>query len=172
MDIRLMLMPGLFLGLVGCVGGEAPHGPELLVPEDVELRWDDAFNGVGDGRAALVPVDVMAYDGDSGDPLGAVSIDMLAGEGAELLPADAITAVDPDDDLADLEVYDAWEDRYVAIDPDAPSLSRIGTDAWGLARVYVLIDAFPADAEGNGFAPVPVVVSMGETDDTFLLVPR
>jgi hypothetical protein len=88
-----------------------------------------------------------------------------------------VRVVDPDACAGSVEggadcvvQWDAWRDRYFDLTDDAFP-SRLHTDAWGLARLYMHVDAFPSDA-GDDFAPIEVVVSMGELDDTFLLVPR
>jgi hypothetical protein len=56
--------------------------PALLVPDSVLLRWDAAWDGDDDGLAALVPVDVMAYDAATGAPLADVLVSLTPGDGA------------------------------------------------------------------------------------------
>ncbi len=94
------------------------------------------------------------------------------GEGGIVAPDD-VRLDEPDLAGDSAWVWDAWRDRYfVFTSPEEPLLAsaRLRTDGTGLARFYVLADAFTPVEEG--FAPLPVVVSMGLTDDTFLLVPR
>ena len=175
---RLPVISVAFVALTACgVGDEASEVPQLLVPDDVEVHWDRSFNGVDDGVVALVPVDLMIYDRTTGEPLADVVIDVTAlSAEAGLIEPDAVLRVDPE--IQDGEwLLDAWRDRWFEfVDADlgpAGSL-RVRTDAWGLARVYVYADAFPAAsaADDGVFAPIPIVVSMGITDDTFLIVPR
>jgi hypothetical protein len=155
---------------------DAGDGPQLLVPDDIELHWSAAFNGTDDGRVALVPVDVMIYDGATGAPLGDVDLDVqvLAGDAYVVAP-ESVLPVDPTDAGAPDVVWDAWRDRYFAHTESRAGASRARTDATGLARLYLEADAFPVDsgdADTAVFNAIPVVVSMGITDDTFLLVPR
>jgi hypothetical protein len=66
-----LLVP-LLPGLVAC-GQEAVEA-ELLLPEEVTVGWDRAYNGRDDGLGALVPVDVMVYEGTTGNPLPGVVV--------------------------------------------------------------------------------------------------
>jgi hypothetical protein len=175
----MKLLAAIPLASVAVLGGcfeDTSDVPQLLVPEDVELHWDASFNGREDGRVALVPVDVMIYEGSSGEPLGDVPLDVHAGSGGVagiVDPADVVPQA-PDLEPAGNAVWDAWRDRWFAFVDGAPPPQaeiRTRTDASGLARFYVMADAF-APVEGDVFAPIPIVVSMGITDDTFLLVPR
>ena len=162
----------------GCAFEEDAGGPVLLVPEDIALHWDAAFDQQDDGRAALVPVDVMAYDGTTGEPLAFVDIEVesLAVD-VGLVLSDAVIPLESwEIDGSDPAVFtwDIWRDRYFALEPAdlwPVSAVRVQTDASGLARVFVFADGFERD-ENGAFAPAPIVVSMGATDDTFLLVPR
>jgi hypothetical protein len=152
---------------------------ELLVPDDVGLHWDRAYNGVGDDRVALVPVDVMVFESESGEPLVDVALDIqpVAGH-VSLLHFDAVAPLDAADCAERPCLWDARRDRYFEVaagssDADAggsePDVVR-HTDRDGLARFYVLVDSFPGD--GVEFAPVPVLVSMGIDEATFQLVPQ
>ena len=161
------------LALAACGFDGRVDDAQLLVPEDIELHWDRSFNGAEDGRVALVPVDMMIYDGASGEPVAdhPIDIQIISGDAAIVGPEDVLPA-DPELDSEDLPIWDAWRDRYVVlVSEDRASSARVTTDATGLARVHLFVDRF-AEVEGRGFAPIPVVVSMGVTDDTFLLVPR
>jgi hypothetical protein len=167
--LTMPLLPFAFLG--GCVLGES-DAPQLLVPEDIEVQWDAPFDGTDDGRVALVPVDVMIYDGASGEALSDVEVEVsTTWHDAGFVVPDDVSAVGVTDTSSDDVVWDAWRDRYFAVDR-VDSALRIRTDASGLARVYVFADSFPTSGTGAGSQPIPVVVSMGITDDTFLLVPR
>ncbi|MBW1877569.1 MAG: hypothetical protein JRI25_09090 [Deltaproteobacteria bacterium] len=161
-------------GLEGGMAGES----QLLVPEDLELHWDASFNRVDDGLAVLLPVDVMVYDGASGEPLDGVALELRGTvPGATLVFPEAVAVVGPEETEAVGLWWDAWRDRYFEFDVDEslePSLLlQTETDATGLARVYVFVDSFPEDdLEFGGFAPASVTVSMGELDESFLLIPR
>lgn len=173
---RLPVVSVALVALTACGVEDTSEVPQLLVPDDVEVHWDRSFNRVDDGVVALVPVDLMIYDRTTGLPLANVVIDVHAlSPDAGLIEPDAVLRADPE--LDGEWLWDAWRDRWFEfIDPEiGPTASlRVRTDAWGLARVYVYADAFPAASAGDAgvFAPIPIVVSMGITDDTFLLVPR
>jgi hypothetical protein len=148
----------------------APDGA-LLIPADVDVTWDEAWNGVDDGVAAFVPVDVMAYDAATGDALPGVPVGLLIdGVAAEAIaPRDLLV---PDDDCgADCgDEWDAWGDRWVApTDAGAASLDGV-TDDDGLVRWTVRIDAFPTSA-GTAM-PQAVSVFGLDLDETFLIAPR
>lgn len=142
----------------GCVDdGVAPEGARLLLPDAVRVTWDDAFNGVDDGLGTLVPVDLMVYDGATGEPLELVDIRFAA-----LAPAAEILA--PSDiDLASGAcrtcVWDAGRDRYLGW---RVGTSSAQTDDDGLARVYVWVDAFPS--RDGVLAPVEVAVDLPTSD--------
>ena len=158
----------LLLGTSGCVELGAEE-PELLVPDDVALRWDTAFNGAGDDLVALVPVDVMVYEAESGEPLESVVIDVIAeDEGTHVVAFDTVLPLDAEDCEGTPCLWDAWRDRYLELAPLAAG--PLSTDADGLARLYLMVDAFPVD--GADFAPVSVLVSMGITEASFQLVPQ
>jgi hypothetical protein len=170
------------VAVAALASGCAAEDPEqVLVPEDVDVRWDRAFNGVDDDRAVLIPVDVMIYQGESGLPVSEVEVTATAplGEMALVDPA-AITPAEGDPDA----FWDAWSDRYFTLDDSVPT-GRIGaplrlvTDNAGIVRFYVWVDSFPpatpelqqADP-GAEWSALPIVVDIGEIDDTFLIVPR
>lgn len=159
----------LLFGASACV--DAGREAELLVPDDVALHWDDAFNGADDARVALIPVDLMVYTRESGEPVGDVELVVEpAFEGVEVLPFDDVVPVDAD--RCDHCVWDAWRDRYVELlDGERWSVEPLRTDENGLARAYVLVDAFPPTDAGD-FDAVPVTVSMGMTEADFHLVPQ
>lgn len=163
-----ILLPLAVLG--GCVLGE-PDAPQLLVPEDIEVPWDSPSEGNGDGRVALVPIDVMIYDGASGEAHADVAVEVsTTWAHAGFVAPDDLIAVGSNESESDDVVWDAWRDRFFAIDR-VRATYRLRTDAFGLGRVYVFADSFPIGTEGVP-TPIPVVVSMGAMDDTFLLVPR
>lgn len=141
---------------------------ELLVPEDVAFHWDRSFNGEDDDRVALVPLDLMVYGSESGEPVAGVALQVEPGFGLiEVLHADQVLPRDAEDCGACS--WDAWRDRYVEFaDSEAPE--GLFTDDDGLARAFLLVDAFP---EGElGFEPVPVTVASGSGEAIFHLVPQ
>lgn len=172
---RLFLLGPLLLAACGLEGSASD--PQLLVPDDVMLRWDESFNGVEDGLAALVPVDVMVYDGTTGDPLGDVEL-VFEGEvpGALLVLPEGVVLVDDELCLECEPWWDAWRDRYFELAEDE-GLEPVGTltvqtDETGLARVYVFLDSFQGGTRDGGLDPASVTVTMGELDEAFSLVPR
>lgn len=170
-----LALPLVALSLAPACGFDGDvSGPQLLVHDAVEVHWDRSFDALDDGVVALVPIDVMVYDGATGLALSDVALDFQALAGASVvLPAD-VWPTDPQSETIDASVWDAWRDRYFVVDESAMSdVVRVRTDGSGLARVYVLADAFPAGTSAEQeFDAIPVVVSMGVTDDTVMLVPR
>lgn len=156
-----------------CVPQVAADGAALLVPEDVELHWDDSYNAVEDDLGALVPVDVMVYDPNTGEPLES-EVFQLRGAGVRFVTADEDVLFDPNP-CGPPCVWDAYRDQYVEVDvrmgrDSAESSVILSTDELGLGRVHVFVDAFPE--EGDGFSAIPVHVSLGGVVDTFFIIPR
>lgn len=142
---------------------------QLLVPSEVEVDWDEAFNGADDDIAALVPVDVMVYDGLSGEPVvGEEVVIRTNASGVRLLHVDTVRTADVDQDDT---VWDVWRDRYVSLDEGAdPALALAArTDSTGLARVYVMVDEFRGI---DDWSPASVTVQTATLEEPLLLVPR
>lgn len=168
---------GLLLPLVlGCRDGSVEV--QVLTPDDVEVTWDQSFNRVDDGVGALVPVDVLVYEGVTGAPLEAVEVEVRVDDLALVFPHHEVVWLDDADDrissddarLDDTVTWDVWLDRWIELGPAGSSLT-LTTDSDGLVRFYVYADAF----EGTttlGLAPLVVVVSTEANDETFALVPR
>jgi len=160
--------------LAGCALEESPREVQILVPEDVEVDWDVSFDGLDDGLAALVPVDVMVYRGQSGEPVAGVPLLLRGvGVGVSLLPVSAVLSANVDD-LAPVW-WDAWRDRYVTVDAgvgaDGPRRALVThTDETGLAQVYVFIDRFEGSSEGA--RPAVVTVTGSALEESFVLRPR
>ena len=151
---------------------EEGSDPQLLLPDAVAVAWEPAYDAQGDGLGALVPVDVMAYDGASGEPLGDVELLLWTNDGvAWPVASDQVFVVDPDACPRCELLWDARRDQFLDLVPVVDTLP-LSTDADGLARIYVYVDAFPASEDGDEFASLPVVVSMGDAEQTFLLLPR
>lgn len=149
--------------LAGCSEeGRTSVGAQLLVPDHVEVRWDDRLNLGSDGLGILVPVDLMVYEGATGEPLDMVRLDVNAGPEAIVLDLDDVEPLASD--CVDC-VWDSGRDRYVVL-PDADAQQRpLLTDADGLARIYVWIDAFPTS--GPDLLPIEVDVDSEESGATF-----
>lgn len=160
------------------IAGTAACGAEverqLLIPEDVELLWTDAFNRVDDGLGAFVPVDLMVYDGASGDPVDGVSLDLQTShESIGLVSVDEVTVAEAADCGDCAMVWDSVGDRNLVVEQldSWPATERtVRTDAGGVVRLYVYVDSFPT--EGAEFLPVAVTVSSEVQDDAFSLLPR
>ena len=131
---------------------------QLLVPDDVEVDWDHSFNAMDDGVGALIPIDVMVYDGSTGEPLADTEIELVAEDGAWLVNAHAVVPVEPDSCGGCVWFWDTWTDRTFAFDAVDPTmqLSEV-TDRDGIARVYVFVDAF-AEVDAD-VVPLTVEVS-------------
>jgi hypothetical protein len=159
MTVRPLAPLLLAVGLVACVDdGTAPEGARLLLPDAVTVNWDEAFNGVDDGVGTMVPVDLMVYEGSTGEPLEQVDILFAAlAPGAEILAAPDITVVSA---ACSSCVWDAGRDRYVSW---RAGTSSARTDEDGLARVYVWVDAFPhADGTESADGRVEVAVALAD----------
>jgi hypothetical protein len=147
---------------------EEMAGQQLLVPNDVPLQWDESFNGLGDGLGAVVPIDVMVFEGLTGEPLGSVSLDVDASYEGVGIPV-LVEVVEPDSCMDCVFVWDAYRDRYVDLVPEnADSTAVVQTDVDGLVRVFLYVDAFPVD-ENGGFAPVSVTVSSEVATEQFIV---
>lgn len=169
-------LPAFFPLLLAACGTEPSSEAELLLPELVSVAWEDAYNAQNDGLGALVPVDVMVYDGASGEPLRDVEVQVWTDDVAAWpTSAEGVVVVSPTDPTAFtstfLQVWDAARDQFVAFEP-VDGIDLV-TDDGGVARLYVFVDAFPEDdREDSGFGPIRVVVTMDEIDELFWLAPR
>ncbi|MCB9678363.1 MAG: hypothetical protein H6737_24890 [Alphaproteobacteria bacterium] len=139
MNLRPLLPVAAAAMLVACVDdGGAPEGAQLLVPDRVEVNWDDGFDATGDGVGAMVPVDLMVYEGTTGEPLEAIDLELVTStDEIELVESESIEVLHSDCTAC---VWDAMRDRYVGW---ASPTTRTQTDSDGLARVYVWVDSFP-----------------------------
>lgn len=162
------------LALAGCATADQ-GGAQLLVPDQVRIDWDASYNAVDDGLGALIPLDVMVYDGATGRPLSDVGVTLFVDDDEEVaaVPVQAADFLDPTAPEAAEALWDSRHDQYfrlhVPSDTDGGRTVAQATDAAGLARWYLYVDAFPGDP--SAFEPIPITVSDG-TDETFLLTPR
>ena len=193
---RIPIAASAALALLSGCGETADSGEtQLLVPDDVSLHWDLRFNGQDDGLGALVPVELMVYETESGEPVGGVVVKVQSEhDGMVIVPLEDVVLVDSGecDDCAFL--WDAWRDQYFEYafveQAEIPGGSiEVETDENGLVRVYLYVDAFPNSEFANGefangefangefasagdFASVSVLISTGISDETFYLVPQ
>ncbi len=146
---------------------------ELLLPGPIDVAWEGAYDGENDGLGALIPVDVMAYDGASGRPLTNVELEVWAESGtAWPVPVEQVVVVEPDDECTECELlWDAERDEFLH-EISVVDILPLSTDADGLARLYLYVDTFPEGDGGADFGDLAVLVSMGTTEETFLLLPR
>jgi hypothetical protein len=154
--MKHVVLASVFLVGAACVDEEEPR---LLVPDGIEVAWEDAYNLGGDGLGALVPVDVMAYDGASGEPLAGVELLVWTeDDGAWPVPTEGVWLVDPDEEPA---FWDAARDQFVMLELGDDPLTLV-TDASGLARSYIYVDTFPTSSGSTGseegFVPMSAVV--------------
>ena len=162
--------------LVGCAVEESASGPQLLIPDTITVDWDESLNDVDDGLVALVPVDVMVYDAQSGEPLNNVEVE-LGGSAPDTLLVSAVdvqpihqydAASVPSDELT----WDAWRDRYVDLsEVEMGDRLAVRTDDTGLARVYVLVDRFVMDRTGVAVTTT-VTVTTEDSEQSLALHPR
>lgn len=175
--------------------------PALLVPDSVHLRWDAAWDGDEDGLAALVPVDVMAYDAATGAPLPDVLVSLAPGDGAlgdewtdvSVLRADGVrwrsghregrgsdwdTSDALEADLGPPQDEPLWWDArrdafFVPVASDGAGDEVTGrTDVDGVVRFYLLVDALVGDVPVTAVQPESDAADRSHTSETFLLVPR
>ncbi len=171
----LRAMTTAVLLLLGACVEEDADVVRVLVPEDVDLHWDASFNGEDDGIAAVVPVDVMVYVDETGEPLEAVQLQLTTEDPLALAASvDDVLLVEADDCFDCELTWDTWRDRYVELPVGIYDAADEGitleTDPDGIARAYIIVDAFPLSADG--VEPIEVRVGMGTAEDAFLLTPR
>lgn len=153
-------------------------GDTLLVPSDIELHWDGAFNATRDGLGAVVPVDVMVYDGATGEPREGVFVELSTSADSYLLRDGELARIDPEtcqDCALDRVFWDAWHDAYYVLEVDLDvGRTRVRTDDEGIARVFVLVDAMSLGFEEDApaFAPVEVQVETASADGGFSIIAR
>ncbi|MEM6930544.1 MAG: hypothetical protein AAF602_26640 [Myxococcota bacterium] len=169
-----MTKPISSIGLFGIaalsIGCDDPSSVELLVPDEAPVSWAEAYDAPDDGLGALVPVDVMAYDSESGEPLPGVEITVWTdADTAWPVPTEALVVVEPDG-CSDCEVWwDAERDEFIEALEHTPQVTHF-TDDDGLVRLYLFVDAFP-EADGNS-GDLAVFVTMGTLEESFVLTPR
>ncbi len=129
-------------------------GVDLLVPDDVEFAWNSAYNDVGDGRLALLPLDVMVYDAVDGEPVEGVVVRIDAEE-VDFVGASLVEAALPSCEACP---WDAYRDEYVDLEADAVVTQLDATsDASGLVQVLAVLDHLSLE---GGVGEVAVRVSL------------
>lgn len=138
--------------LVGCAESQERLVPDLLVPDEVAVEWDAQFDEA-EGVGALLPVDLMVYDAATGEPMGNMDLTVEPLEDTDdliLLADHEVVNVEP----GCLDCYwDAGRDRYVGFEDPGDLLLEVQTDAEGLARVYLWLEALPEPLEIEVAAP-------------------
>ena len=146
---------------------------QLLVPEDVEIQWDETFNGSNDGLAALVPVDIMVYEPGTGEPLVGWAVRVLSDDtDVAILGLDDVEVVSTEGCKDCVITWDAHRDRYFEVLGDSTDGMTLLTDEDGLVRVVVQVDAFPVNPRESDYVSVGVSVGAGAHEESFYLVPR
>lgn len=165
---RFLVLAAALVG--GCL--EQAEPAELLLPEPVSVEWEVAYDVEGDGLGALVQVDLMAYDGATGQPLEAIGLTVAAESGAAWpVESEQVVVVDPEDCFGCELLWDAQRDEFL-LAPQVNDVLSLTTDEDGLARLYLYVDAFPEGSGGREFDDLVVLVVMGENEERFLLLPR
>ena len=145
----------------------------LLLPETVAIHWNASFNGLQDDRVAIVPVDVLVYDAADGVPLSGVDVDIsVTGAHTVLAEVDDVAPAFTGCVECDV-VWDAYQDEYYLMkltDRDDASRLQLTADSDGIAKFYVVVDAFELDSDT--FLAVDVVAETGLAQGTFSLLPR
>lgn len=180
MMLRKAVVAPLALLVTACIppksGVEAPYSAALQLPDDVMLAWDSQYNEVEDGIGALVLLDMLVYDSDSGYPMDNIRLEIMSlWNGIYLIPQTAVKIVPPPNE-PDMSECDADGDGNIDFDaPDAcswseyfdtsgnqyfelasefasaysPNLMYGATDEHGLLRVYVYVDSMPSSADSD-----------------------
>ncbi|MBX2799110.1 MAG: hypothetical protein KTR31_15650 [Myxococcales bacterium] len=166
-------LPYAALLAVGAACGEEEPPQTLLLPEPVPVAWEAPYDGEDDGLGALVPVDVMVYDSATGEPVTEVELVVWMSEEGAAWPvaAEELVVVEPDQCVQCELLWDAERDEFLQPFPMSDELT-LSTDDDGLARLYLYVDSFPEGADGRAFGDLVVLVSMGSTEESFLLLPR
>jgi hypothetical protein len=180
MMLRKAVVAPLALWVTACVppdsGVEAPYSAALQLPDDITLSWNTQYNEVEDGIGALVLLDMLVYDSDSGDPMDNIRLEVMSlWSGIYLIPQTAVKIVpppnDPDPSECDADGdgnidfdapdscswsgnFDTSGDQYFEIASEyasaySPNLMYGATDEHGLLRVYVYVDSMPASADSE-----------------------
>jgi len=167
-----MNKPWTFIVATALIAGACGQDERLLVPETVAIHWNASFNGLQDGRVAIVPVDLMVYDATDGVPMAGVDVEIsVSGMFSVLADVDDVAPLLTDCVDCDV-VWDAYQDDYYlmndAVREDATRL-QLTADNEGIAKFFVVVDAFEFDRDA--FLAVDVIAETDLTRSTFSLLP-
>ena len=180
-------------------GVEAPYSAALQLPEDITLSWDQEYNETDDGIGALILLDLLVYDSDSGSPLDNIRVEVMSlWGGIYLIPKTAVKTVpgpeQPDpaecdaDNNGEIDVdapdscswfWDTSGDQYIQLSSEyaggrAPNLMYGATDEHGLLRVHAYVDSMPASADSESgvlsFDQTGVWASIGHQSGKVLIL--
>ena len=179
MTLKIAAVAPLALFLGACTppstGVEAPYSASLQLPDDIVLAWNQAYNETEDGIGALVLMDLLVYDSDSGYPMDNIRIEVMSlWQGIALIPQSAIKTVPGPAEPVEGECFDAdgniladapdacsWHfntrgdeyfelaSEYADADGYSPNLMYGKTDEHGLLRVYAYVDSMPTSSSDD-----------------------
>ncbi len=169
-----MTKPLPLIGSLGiatlAIGCDEPASAELLVPHETPVSYAELYDEPDDNRGALVPIDVMAYDSETGEPLPGIEITVWTeADTVWPVPVEAVVVVDDCVACDDAPWWNAERDEFIEALPYRSELS-LYTDDDGLVRLYLFVDAFP---NGDGYSgDLAVFVTTGTLEESFVLTPR
>lgn len=147
----IVMLTGLVVAAAGC--REPEVGVRLLMPPSEPVEFSPAWNTIDDGIGAFVSVEVMTYDARSGAPVPGAELQVASTwEGALILGVDELVEVDADACPWCEVLLDAPRRRLLTAEFDeADRVDEVrSTDAWGLARIDIFVEAFPVAAARAG----------------------
>lgn len=180
--------------LVGCAPGPiaAPYGSSLVMPEDIEFGFDNAYSTAGDltGGLFFTYIGVLGPDDGSafaGEPLNGIQVEITSGwTGAYLIAEKAVRVVDdyeaactenPPDDPEDpcYAWFDTEGQEFIEFAGDYSELGGFGptymsapTDNRGILPLYIFVDSVSTDSTGE-VVNIPIFASIGTETQSFQL---
>lgn len=136
-------------------------GLSLLVPEDVEVAWDAGLDVAGDGRVAVVPLDVMVYDAARGDPVPGVEVRLTA-DRAVLAVDGSFSALSGQDSGDPSRLWDLWVGRWVSPSGIPTRQLQVRSDESGLVHFTVQADTLREPITVSVDVTEPQRVARGE----------
>lgn len=166
------LAPLLGAALLGACATAPEVVPALYVPDAVPVDWDRGWDGEADGLAAVVPLEVMAYDSATGHPLADVAVSVWSADPVRIsaVPVDRLDWAG--EDPAGEGWWDARRDAWFVVseaDRTDAEGTDVVTDADGLARLYLVVDALP---DGPQPVSAAIAASPDASEETLVLLPR
>lgn len=185
--------------LVGCAPGPiaAPYGSSLVMPDDIEFGFDNAYSAAGDltGGLFYTYIGVLGPDDGTafgGEPLNGIQVEITSGwTGAYLIAEKAVRVVSDYEDVCRSGIEDgslepddpcyAWFDtegqEFVEFAGDYSELGGFGptymsapTDNRGILPLYVFVDSVSTDSTGEA-VNIPIFASIGTETQSFQLAP-